>query len=220
MSLPRCKHRHTPITHPGCFRLLPEPEKIEVVAEKQNWWDGKRIWYLDIEASSLNASFGITLSWVLKEQGSDKILSSVITKQELFDNTFDKRVIQELVDALENNVDILVTYYGKGYDAKFVRTRALYWNIPFPGYGSIYHWDLYFTVKRNLKLYRHSLEVVTAFLGIGGKTHLNPQTWVFAQYGNKDALNEVLEHNIQDVLILEKLHERLGEFSKWTKASL
>lgn len=206
----RCIHRHTIETHPNCFRkgLI-----------KTEWWDRKRIAYLDIETSNLKADFGIILTWCIKYADNKKIVSSVITKGEMFDYTFDKRVVKELLDELKN-VDIVVTYYGTNFDIPFIRSRALFWGYRFPKYGSISHWDLYFKVKSQFATSRKSLATVTHFLNIDGKTPIDPKAWFLAQYGDKKSLEEILYHNEQDVIILEDLHKRIGDYSKWTRKSI
>jgi len=214
MKEPKCIHRHTAKTHPNCFR------KGLVKDTKENWWDGKKIGYFDIEVSDLRADWGYTLSWCLKERGKKEIASSVITKEEIFNYDFDKRVIRELVDALKG-YDILVTFFGKPFDIKYVRTRAVYWGYEdFPAYGDLFHWDVYFHVKKNFKLGSNRLANVTQFLGIDGKTPLEPGLWMVARVGDKKALQYVLKHNEEDVKILERLHNRIGGFSKWIKTSI
>jgi uncharacterized protein YprB with RNaseH-like and TPR domain len=210
MSEQRCIHRHTIKTHPNCFKkgLI-----------KYDWWDDKRIAYLDIETSDLKANFGIVLSWCLKYKNDKHIYSAVITKKDLESGTFDKRIVKELLDTLEN-VDIIVTYYGTYFDVPFLRTRAEKYRLAFPKYGSIFHWDLYFKAKKLFATHRKSLGVITNFLGIAGKTPLDPEIWFIAQYGDVAALREILFHNEQDVIILEKLHKRIEEYTKWDRKSL
>lgn len=210
MSEQRCIHRHTIRTHPNCFRkgLI-----------KYDWWSDKKIAYLDIETSDLKANFGIVLTWCVKFKNDKHIYSEVITQKDIGSGTFDKRIVKELLDLLEN-VDIVVTYYGTGFDIPFLRTRSERWRLPFPKFGQIYHWDLYFKAKRLFSLHRKSLGVVTEFLGIDGKNQLDPAVWFLAQYGDKNALKEVLSHNEEDVIILEKLHNRIEEYTKWDRRSL
>ena len=62
--------------------------------------------------------------------------------------------------------------------------------------------------------------MVTNLLGISGKTHIDWETWNLAKYGHPKALKEVLYHNEQDVIILEKLHDKIGAYSKWIKTSI
>jgi uncharacterized protein YprB with RNaseH-like and TPR domain len=208
---PRCIHRHSIKTHPNCFR--------KGLVKRADWYKEKSIAYFDIEVSDLKANFGHMLTWCLKYKDDPKIRSGVITKEELFNYQFDKRIIQEVIEELKN-VDILVTYFGRGFDVPFLRTRALYYDLEFPHYGSLVHWDLYYHVKRHLKVHRKSLDVVTNFFGISGKTHIDWEVWVRAKYGDPKALKEVLYHNEQDVIILEKLHNKLGVFSKWIRSSI
>lgn len=210
MSEQRCIHRHTIKTHPNCFRkgLI-----------KYDWWADKRIAYLDIETSDLKADFGIVLSWCLKFKNEKFIYGDVITQKDIEDRTFDRRIVKELLDELEN-VDVVVTYYGTFFDIPFLRTRAEHWRLDFPKYGSIVHWDLYFKAKMLFQTHRKSLKVITHFLGIEGKTEMDPADWFMAQYGDAKALKEVLTHNEYDVVILEKLHKRIEDYTKWAKKSL
>ena len=167
--------------------------------------------YLDIEASQLNADFGIIYSWVIKYAGQNKYEHSVITRDEIIDGTLDKRVCQDLVEALKKFTCIL-TFYGTGFDIPFVRTRCLMNNIPFVLRGEVEHKDIYYLARRCLKLHSGRLESVCDALGIVGKTHLDGRQWILANSGNPEALEYILDHNKADTVILEKVHERLAEF--------
>jgi uncharacterized protein YprB with RNaseH-like and TPR domain len=114
----------------------------------------------------------------------------------------------------------VVTYYGTNFDIPFLRTRAMIHGIEFPPYGDVYTWDLYYTVKSKMALTRNNLDRACAVLGIKGKTHLDLQVWGLAALGDETALKKVLTHNKYDVIILEKLHERLCFSRKWTKTSI
>jgi uncharacterized protein YprB with RNaseH-like and TPR domain len=207
----RCIHRHTIETHPNCFR--------KGLIKREDWWHDKRIGYFDIEASNLDANWGFVLSWCIKYRDEDKIVSDIISQEEIYNMTFDKRVMKTLIEELEN-VDILVTYYGTGFDIPYIRTRALLWDYEFPEFGSIYHWDLYYKVRSKLKLSSNSLGSATKFFGIEGKTHLSPDWFMKAKYGHKKALKELLHHNEEDVLILQRLHDKLWKHSKWIRKSI
>ena len=185
-----------------------------------DWWKhGKNIAYFDIEVTDLKAEWGFVLSWCLKYRDDPNVRYSIVTKEEIWNYDFDKRVIKELLEEL-NNVDILVTYYGTRFDIPYVRSRSLYHGFDFPKYGSIYHWDLYYKVRYGMALSRNSLDNSTTFLGIEGKTPIDKQYWLKSKYGDPEALNYVLEHNIADVEILEDLHKKLEPYSKWTRKSI
>lgn len=209
---PRCVHRHSAKSHPHCF--------VNGVPKKALWYEdtGLRIGFLDIETTDFKANRGFMLSWAIKYRGGSTVCD-VITREDILSLNFDKRIVKSLVDELKN-VDIIVTYYGTGFDIPFARTRALFWKYNFPVHGEKYHFDMYYRVAHLLKLTRNSLDAATTFLGIDGKTHFDIAIWNAAAYGDEKALATILDHNIQDVQILEKLFDKLEDFSKWTKRSL
>lgn len=203
-------HRHSYLSHYNCFlkERPPTEEKIAI---------------LDIEASDLVADFGIMLTWCLKVYGTDEIISGVITKKDL-DNAVpgqeDARITKELVKAL-SKFDKIITYYGKGYDAPFIRTRALACGIEFPTYGMVKHVDLYFMVRHRLRLRRNGLvNACKAVLGSTEKTHLDGATWRLAGRGDKKALEYVLEHNKADVRDTEKLFDKMKHFVRKQDSSI
>ena len=127
--------------------------------------------------------------------------------------------MKSLLNALRR-FDIIYTYYGTKFDVPFVRTRALRWNLPFPFFQQIYHNDLYYSVRNKTKIVSNRLESITKFLGIEGKTKLEHEYWIRAMYGEAKALKYIREHNIKDVEILEKLHERLRPYIQMTRRSI
>jgi uncharacterized protein YprB with RNaseH-like and TPR domain len=208
----RCIHRHSKESHPNCFR--------RGLTAKLRWYEeeGLTLATLDIETSHLKANLGFMLSWCLKYRGG-KVVSNIVTKKEIFDGTLDKRIVKSLLDELKN-VDVVISYYGTGFDIKFFRSRALYWKYLFPAYGSIFHFDVYYRARALLATHRKSLDAVTTFFGIEGKTPIKLATWQKAMYGDKKALKEVLVHNVEDVKITEELFDLLEDYSKWTRRSL
>jgi len=212
----RCVHRHSKKTHPNCFR---RGSKF-LLQNRQLWYvdEGLTLASLDIETSDLKANRGFMLSWAIKYRGG-KVRSALITRKEIMKGVFDKRLVKQLLDELQN-VDVVITYYGTRFDVPFLRTRALHWGYDFPAYGSIFHFDVYYRARALLCLHRKSLDAVTTFLGIEGKTHLRIGDWFKAAYGDRAMLKTVLEHNLQDIIILEKLFDKLEFFSKWTRRSI
>jgi len=221
----RCIHRHTIEEHPACFaqgKILydfrddREWERLTKIPWYQ--FPGYKIGYLDIEVDNLKANFGTILAWSIKEKGGD-VTSGLITKKELFNGKTDKRVVKEILEEMKK-YKILVGYYSTKHDIPFIRSKALHYNFEFPGYGTVYHWDLYYTVRAKLKLHRNSLVAATEYLGIKGKTFVPFEAWRKAKYGDVKSLQEILKHNVGDVVILEKLHDRIYPFRKWIRKSV
>lgn len=195
----RCKHGHTYAEHPACYT---EEQKVDI-----------RVGYIDIETSNLKANFGIVLSYAIKEKGKNTIYSRCISKRELRNGTLDKKLISDCIRDMKN-FDVLMGYYSSRFDIPFLRSRALYWNLKFPIYGELMHKDIWYMVRTKLCLHSNRLETACQHLGIKGKTHMDGTYWITALTGNEEALKYILEHNKMDVIILEKLHDRIKQFAK------
>jgi uncharacterized protein YprB with RNaseH-like and TPR domain len=231
----RCIHRHTIKEHPKCFaegkikyEFRDEKEFERLTGLPWYQYPGTRIGYMDIETDNFNADFGTVLSWSIKLKGGDTKVS-VIDKNELFKGLYDERLVREFVDEIYN-YDIIVTYYGTGFDFPFMRAKALHYGMDFPGYvlkerhdgkyfavPELYHFDMYYVVKSKLKISKRSLDNACDYLNIKGKTPIDKSVWRAAKYGDPKALKEVVKHNVGDVEILEKLHDKLDFTRKWTR---
>jgi uncharacterized protein YprB with RNaseH-like and TPR domain len=179
------------------------------------WYDGLRIGFLDIETVNFEADAGNMLSWALKERGKPEQYD-IVTRNEQISCKFDERIVASLSKALQD-IDIVVTYYGTGFDDPYYKTRVLMLKQQLDTAGCLYHWDVYYPVRNKLKLHRNSLDAACAAFGIKGKTHLDLQVWNKARVGNKEALEYVLLHNRQDVRILERLFKIIEPLQKWQR---
>ena len=180
-------------------------------AETHNdWLDELRIGFFDIETSHLKANIGNMISWSMKPLGSDDITFKAWTRREAINwDQMDRRIMRELITELEN-YDRIMTYYGTGFDNKFVRTRAMILGLPgFPAWGQLLHHDIYYDVRGNMSLYSNRLAIATHALGIEGKTPLPVEIWGPARLGDPKSMEWIKEHNIEDVRILESLWEEL-----------
>jgi len=205
LSRQTCKHGHSLLVHPTCLRKeLGKEEKIA---------------YLDIESSSLVATFGYIISYCLKE-ANGKIIERVLTPNEIKSHIFDKKLMKQfIVDS--KKFDRVLTYYGTKFDVPFLRTRAIHWGLDFPLYSEIKHTDVYYIVRNKLRLHRNRLETACEFLDIPSKGHrLNPTVWQRAMSGEKKALNYILQHNREDVISLELLYNKVSLYVKENKTSI
>lgn len=199
-----CRHRHHGLDHPQCYEAVNP---------------GERIGFLDIEATSLNASFGYMLSYCIKRQGGE-ILKRPISPGDIRGKKYDKAICKQFLEDL-SEFDRFVTYYGTGYDLPFLRTRCLTHDLDFPPMGSLFHTDLYYAVRNKLKLYRNRMEVACQQFGIESKGHrLTPSVWHDAQTGDKKAIDYVLQHNVEDVISLEALWDKMQGHFKTNKTSV
>ena len=202
----RCRHGETGLSHYNCY-MMENPDVEE------------KIGFLDIETSNLHATFGIMLSYSIKEKGTDNIYCRVITANELR-TCLDKKVVASCVRDMQR-FDRVITFYGTKFDLPFIRTRALALGLDFPDYGEMYHKDIYYVARNKLRLHSNRLDAVCrALFGDTTKTRIEPGHWIQALMGKKEALDYILEHNKQDVIELERVYDTLIRFNTVTNTSI
>ena len=201
-----CKHGHTLLAHPQCDVTKPP-----------------RVGYLDIEASNLVADFGIILSWCILDEDSGKIIEDTIKAADISTASAgdeDKRVVSTLIKAMLE-FDVIVTFYGKRYDAPFIRTRAVAMGLDFPLFGTLKHVDVYDMVRHRFRLSSNRLEnACRVLLGTTNKTRIENKFWRGAARGHAPSIKQVLIHNRYDVIDLQKLYNKVKEFSRKHEVSL
>lgn len=205
-----CEHGHPLLAHPSCL------EKYVGYQE--------RIGFLDIETSNFSASFGVVITWCIKENGG-KIYESFLQEEDFsrINGQYDKRVMEECVAAMLE-FDRLVVYWGKDhrFDVPFLRTRAVGMGIDFPLYHERIVNDLYDIVRNKFKFGRNSLHAACTHLGIDSKdTPISPQVWMDATIGRRpEAIQTILQHNREDVISTEQLWHKINGFGSNPKTSI
>jgi uncharacterized protein YprB with RNaseH-like and TPR domain len=192
---------------------LRNEEKIEEL-------DDEVIGVFDIETTHLKADIGFMLGWSIYYPHEGKTVSQFVTKKELTDYKFDKRICKLLLKELEN-IDLLVTYYGTGFDIKFSRTRCLMNGLTFPQYGSMRHKDVYYMARGKLATSRKSMGVVSEALGLDSqKTHESKTVWNLAKYGHPNSLAKIRRYCENDVLVTWLIHNELLKYGKYSAKSI
>lgn len=210
-----CKaHGHRYTEHMHCF----EKERGDI---KDCQIQTERVGFLDIETTNLHATFGYIFSYAFKEVGCEPV-GRVLRPNEIRKGVFDKILMKEFV-ANTKGIDRYIVYWGRDgrFDIPFLRTRALHWNLDFPGYRELYVTDAYDAVRMKLRLHRRRLETACEFLQIPCKQHrLNPQVWQRAMAGDQKSLTYIYKHNLEDVYSLEALWLKLERFVRKSRLSL
>lgn len=177
--------------------------------------DDVRMVFFDIEASSLEASFGHTLCFGYKYYGDkkSKVISLSDFKNPKKNEEPDLYLIQRIHTLLTDEADVILSWYGKEYDRKFLNSRMLMVGLPpLPPLNSE-HIDLYYTARGNLKLHSNRLQSVSEALGCPvSKTPVRADVWRLAQRGDAKAMKYVVDHCHRDVEILEWVYEKLKPF--------
>lgn len=141
---------------------------------------------------------GYTLCWAAKWLGEDGIFSDTDL---------------QLVHAFLTSADAVITYNGDKFDLptlnkEFIKAGLL----PPAPYKKI---DLYKTAKSQFKFASNKLDYVAQFLGVGEKLkHKGHDLWKECMAGDPEALKTLMEYNVQDVILLEKVYEKMKPWIK------
>ena len=176
-----------------------------------NAQDRARVMFFDIESTHLKANFGYCLCFGYKYLGDKKATVLSISKYQGDGGTTDDRVLMRKVhDLLTNHADIIVSYYGKEFDRKFLNTRMMMAGLPPLPPLSYEHVDLYYIARGNLALHSNRLASVADAVGCPfKKTELKPMSWVAAMAGDRAARAYVETHCARDVDVLEYCYKKL-----------
>ena len=207
----RCKHSHTFLEHYQCF-ISEQPEMCPFV---------EKVGYLDIETTDLVANYGYMTSYAIKLKDGG-IIGRTLTQREIRSFVFDEKLVEECCNKLRDFHRIVV-YYGSDYrfDIPFLRTRAIKYGLDFPLYKEVFVQDVYSAVKAKLRLTRRSLEVACRTFEIPTKeTRLTYPVTIKAMTGDKASLDTIWQHNIEDVISLEILWEKLEPYVRKGRSSL
>ena len=186
----------------------------------ENAMESERIGVIDIETTDLKADVGFMLGWAMYYPQEGKTVSAYITKKEMFDYKFDKRICKKLLEELKN-VDVLITYFGTRFDIPFSRTRCLINGVGFPRYAEIRHIDCYYFARGKVATRRKSLGVIAEALGLDAqKTHESISVWNVAKYGKPNALKKIRNYNINDVIVTWDVYNELKKYGKYVPKSI
>lgn len=171
----------------------------------------------DIESTGLDADFASILcvghKWLGEPRSSVQVLSVRDTNgickccNRVENPSNDKALLEELWPLLAE-ADGWITWFGVGYDEKFVQSRLVYHDLPV--LPPVYHIDGWATARTKLKLHSNRLKSVQDFLGLKDtKTALLPAAWLNAQGGGLEGLEFIEDHCRRDVWVLEAAYKRL-----------
>lgn len=177
-----------------------------------------KVLYLDIETSPIEAyTWGIWQANI----GINQIIkpTEVISfaakwrgkKNKMYFDIHDSDGHTGMVDAahgLLDEADVLVTWNGKTFDEPHLKREFVTAGMKPPSPWK--HLDLMQVVKRQFKFPSNKLQYVSTALGFEGKVqHTGFDLWVRFMAGDPKARALFKKYNIQDVVLLEDIHDRI-----------
>jgi len=177
------------------------------------WIDGDdrviTTWLSTMEALLRKEPVELPNKWLLKRWGIQVFRIDDNLLEFRRDNTNDKHVLMRLFNELAN-AQVVLGYNTEKFDLKFLRSRAAFWNLPFP--SGFYHGDIYTAARRIFTLHNRSLDSVAAHLGLSLKTPVRPHIWLDAlNVGErgKQARDYIAAHLIFDLLTTAYVYKRV-----------
>jgi len=191
--------------------IQPFPEILPMNQELSSYFSGCKIGVLDIETTGLSpfrnkVILGGLISYEPSGQG--------VLQQYFAENPSEEPLLIETYLHAIKDLDVLISYNGRGFDLPFVEARAKALNIPFPGWP--YHLDLYLLIQKSSDLRRRlpnlKQKTVEDYLGLwmhredrisGGESVSLYEEYLMS--GEKTLVEKVLLHNQDDLKQLSRL---------------
>lgn len=119
----------------------------------------------------------------------------------------DKFLLEQFIEVL-NEADLIVAHNGDRYDLKFIKTRALFHGLPmlinYPQFDTLK------VAKKKFMFNSNKLDYISEYLGFGNKIKTSMSLWddIILKKCPK-AMNEMLKYCDMDVILLEKVYDKL-----------
>ena len=158
------------------------------------------IWQQNVGLNQLMES-SYVLCWAAKWLGEDEVMFDSVHVSK------PKKMLRRIHDLI-SEADAVIHYNGTKFDMPTLNKEFLLheMNPPAP-YKQI---DLLKQVRSQFRFPSNKLDYVAQRLGLGSKTaHEGHELWVKCMANDKDAWKRMEEYNVQDVVLLEKLYNRL-----------
>lgn len=149
---------------------------------------------------------GYVLCWSAKWYRDEEVL---------FDSVFQSKPKKMLkkIHRLLDQADVVVHYNGTKFDIPTLNKEFVLQELTPPApYKQV---DLLRTARSQFRFPSNKLDYVAQALGLGAKVkHRGHALWVACMSGDKDAWAEMEEYNRRDVVLLEKVYDRLMPWVK------
>jgi hypothetical protein len=160
----------------------------------------------DIETSDLMGDWG-TLICVGYKWIGDKAPTVISILDYPGEDVLDDSNLIKAFYQIISRADMVVTFFGKGFDGPWMNHKYLENNLPaLPNFP---HVDLFFTSKSLVKVSRKSLDNLVTIYSLGKKYNVSRRNWRLAKAGVAVGIKEVIKHCYTDVNLTEKLYFKL-----------
>lgn len=159
---------------------------------------------------SMGANISSIISFGYKEYGEKGKAKCINTWDFNPDDPLNDELLCKEIHKVFNDVDYVITYYGKKFDEKFVKARLMKYGLTLP---KMAHIDMHAVVKRNFKFSSNRLKEVLKFFDLENKMDTGGwELWMDVLRKNPKSYGKMSAYCSQDVDVLEKLVKRLEQY--------
>lgn len=188
-----------------------------------------RILYYDIETSlQLAAIFQLAHNdWIQPENliterhlisvcwrwhGEKKMNAvSLLDDPKRFDkDPHDDKHVAEVFHKVLQEADVVVGHNSDSFDMRYLKTRMLVHGLS--PLAPIVSLDTYKTAKKHFMLNSNKLDYIAKLLKVGAKMETPKGLWLEVLRGDRKAIKTMVEYNKHDVVVLEKVFEKLRPY--------
>lgn len=122
----------------------------------------------------------------------------------------DDRHVCNVFHKVLEEADYVVHHNGDNFDLPYLKTRMMVNGLSvLPPIATV---DTYKVAKGNFMFNSNKLDYLGKLLGFGRKKHTDIDLWLDVLNGDKKAIRYMVEYNKQDVLLLEKVFNKLAPY--------
>lgn len=144
------------------------------------------------------------LTWVAKVHGERELHDGSLMRD-------GKRRMLRRMHKLLSEADAVVTWNGNSFDLKVLNKEFLLLGLSAPSpFKSV---DLLAVARKRFRFTSNKLDYVAGQLGLGHKVkHRGHDLWLECMARKREAFDEMLAYNRQDVVLLERIYDRMGSW--------
>lgn len=163
------------------------------------------LWQQNVSINQIIDS-GYVLCWAAKWYGEDEVFFDSVQKSS------HRKMINRIYSMIDK-ADAVVHYNGSKFDMPTLNKEFLLLNLTPPSpYKQI---DLLQTARSQFRFPSNKLDYIAKTLGLGQKVkHIGHELWIQCMAKNKEAWEMMEEYNKQDVVLLEKVYDKLRGWIK------
>lgn len=159
------------------------------------------LWKQNIGLNQIIDDWGL-LTFAFKWAGVDEVYWD-----SLKESGSEKKMLENLWVFLDE-ADIIVAHNGDRFDISKINAKFLEHGIK--PYSPIKSIDTLKVVKSRFNLTSNKLDYISKYLGFEGKMATGGmQLWIDCMNGSKEAFRKMVDYNIQDVIELENIYEKI-----------